>query len=159
MWWRLARSQFVAQKGEKNKSAFKKIVRANEKPGVLAYLDGVPIGWCAVAPRQAYTFLDRSRVLKRIADHPVWSISCLFVARPFRRSGVSVQLINAAVAHARTCGAKIVEGYPVEPRKTSMPDAFAWTGLASAFGRAGFKEVARRSFTRPIMRFTINARS
>ena len=155
MWWRLARSRFVAQKGGKNKAAFKKIVQANEKPGVLAYLDGEPVGWCAVAPREVYTVLDRSRVLKRIDDQPVWSISCLFVARQFRRSGVSVQLIKAAVAHARNCGAKMVEAYPIEPRKAAMPDAFAWTGLVSAFRRAGFTEAARRSATRPIMRLTI----
>ena len=57
------------------------------------------------------------------------------------------------------CGARIVEGYPVEPRRGSMPDAFAWTGTASAFRRAGFVEVLRRSATRPIMRFVVGGDS
>lgn len=58
-----------------------------------------------------------------------------------------------AVRYAQARGVRVVEGYPVEPRRGSMPDAFAWTGTASAFRRAGFVEVLRRSATRPIMRF------
>jgi GNAT superfamily N-acetyltransferase len=157
MWWRLTRAQFLKQKGQKNRAAFKKIVEGDHQPGVLAYVDEQPVGWCAVAPREAYSFLERSRVLRRVDEKPVWSVTCLFVARPFRRTGVSVQLLKAAVAHAANSGARTVEGYPVEPRKDPMPDAFAWTGLASAFRKAGFKEVARRSTTRPIMRLEIVA--
>jgi GNAT superfamily N-acetyltransferase len=74
------------------------------------------------------------------------------VARPYRRRGVSVRLLKAAAGYVRGRGGRIVEGYPVEPRQGAMPDAFAWTGLASAFKKAGYREVARRSDTRPIMR-------
>jgi GNAT superfamily N-acetyltransferase len=91
-------------------------------------------------------------VLKRIDDKPVWSIVCLFIARPYRRKGVSVELLKAASEYVRHRGGKIVEGYPVEPRKDDMPDVFAWTGIASAFRKAGFVECERRSDARPIMR-------
>jgi hypothetical protein len=53
---------------------------------------------------------------------------------------------------------KVVEAYPVEPKSNDMPAAFAWTGLASAYRAAGFSEVARRSETRPIMRYRIGRR-
>jgi GNAT superfamily N-acetyltransferase len=152
MWWRLTQTEFQKQKGQRNKAAFKKIVEASEIPGILAYANGRPVGWCAVAPREHYALLERSRTLARVDDKPVWSVTCVFVTRPFRRTGVSVQLLGAAANHARSRGASIVEGYPVEPRTDSMPDAFAWTGLVSAFRQAGFREVARRSATRPIMR-------
>ena len=153
MVWRLTRSEFLMQEGAGNQAAFKRIVEAGDRPGILAYADGQPIGWCAVAPREAYSFLGRSRVLARLDDQPVWSVTCLFIVRPFRRKGVSVQLLRAAVAHAVQRGARIVEGYPVVARKDPMPDAFAWTGTTQAFQRAGFKEAARHSPTRPIMRF------
>jgi GNAT superfamily N-acetyltransferase len=129
--------------------------RGSELPGVLAYAGGQPVGWCAVAPREQYPLLERSRTLARVDSKAVWSVTCLFVARPFRRAGVSVQLLRAAAVHARSRGAAIVEGYPVEPRTDAMPDAFAWTGLVSAFRKAGFREVARRSATRPIMRLEL----
>lgn len=153
MCWRLKRSQFEKQKGAGNKKALKKIVAAGEVPGLLAYAGREPVGWCSVAPREAFPVLENSRILKRVDDQPVWSASCFFVARPYRRQGLSVKLLRAAVAYAKKKGARMVEGYPVEPKKSPMPDVFAWTGLASAFRRAGFKEVLRRSPTRPIMRY------
>ena len=85
-------------------------------------------------------------------DRPAWSVVCLFVAREHRRSGVSVALLRGAADFAATCGAKLIEGYPVEPRSGSMPDVFAWTGTAAAFRAAGFREVARAFPGRPIMR-------
>lgn len=155
LWRLLARSRFLQQKGAGNRRAFKRIVEAGEAPGLLAYRDGEPVGWCALAPREAYPRLERSRILKRVDTEPVWSVVCFFVARPFRRRGVTVQLLKAAVAYAKAHGARIVEGYPVEPKRTRMPDPFVYTGLAPAFRRAGFVEVLRRSQTRPIMRYVV----
>jgi len=158
MWWRLKRSQFVKQKGEENRRALRHIIEAGEIPGLLAYVDGQPIGWCAVAPRESYAVLERSRILKRIDDAPVWSVVCFLVSKAFRGKGLTTALLRAAVEYATRHGARIVEGYPVEPKKARMPDVFAYTGLASAYRKAGFVEVARRSETRPIMRYFVGDR-
>ena len=155
MWWRLKRSQFEKQKGQENKKTFKKIVNSGEIPGLLAFANGQPIAWCSIAPRETYSVLERSRVLKRIDDKTVWSVVCFFVVKPFRRKGVTLELLKAAVKYAKECNARIVEGYPLEPKKNSMPDAFAFTGLVATFHKAGFVEVLRRSETRPIMRYYI----
>jgi GNAT superfamily N-acetyltransferase len=159
MWWRLTRAQFERQKGQKNKRAMKKIVNSGEVPGILVYAEGEPIGWCSLGPREDFPSLERSRVLKRVDDRPAWSIVCFFIARPYRKKGVSVKLIEAAVKYARKNGALLIEGYPHELKKepATWADAFVWTGLASAFRKAGFIEVARRSATRPIMQFTIKS--
>jgi len=152
MAWRLRNKDWVAGKGAGNKRAFKKIVVAGGRPGVLAYLRGEPVAWCAVAPRECYLFLQRSRVLKPLDERPVWSISCLFVLKAYRRQGLSVRLLEAAVDFAGKQGAKIVEGYPFVPTMKKTPDPFLWTGVPSAYRKAGFSEVARRSKSRPIMR-------
>ena len=152
MWWRLTRSEWERRKGSLNKRAFKRIVKSGEAPGILAYAGRLPVGWCAVAPRESFSALERSRVLRRVDDEPVWSIVCLFIARPYRGKGVATGLVKAAVEFAGKKKAKIVEAYPVEPRKGRLPDAFAWTGTDSLFRKAGFKEILRRSKTRPIMR-------
>ena len=155
MFWRVPRKQFDAGKGAGNKSALKKIVTAGQRPGIIAYLGKEPIGWCAVARRDDYIGLEGSRILRPVDDKPVWSISCLFIKRPYRRQGVSVQLLQAAVEFAAKRGAKLIEGYPVDPSMEKMPDPFLWHGVPSAFKAAGFKEVLRRSKSRPIMRFEI----
>jgi len=155
MWWRLKRSEFEKQKGEGTKRALKRIVELGEVPGILAYANGQAVAWCSVAPREAYPALERSRTLKRVDNKPVWSIVCFFVAKPFRRKGITGKLLRAAIEYVRKQGGKIVEGYPVEPKKEKMPDGFAYTGLAPTFRKAGFVEVLRRSEKRPIMRYVI----
>src|SRR5574340_440910 len=158
MAWRLARAEFNAGKGEPNRKAMRKIVDSGAMPGVLAYYEGEPIGWCAIAPREVYPALERSRVLKPIDERPVWSVSCFFVAKPFRVQGVSVELLKAAVRFAASRGATLVEGYPQDLGGSKLPAPFVWTGLAGAFRAAGFQEAARRSRTRPIMRETVTSR-
>lgn len=152
MFWKLPRGDYSRGKGEGNRRALRALVRGGGEPGLLAYADGAPVGWCAVAPRPAYPGLARSRVLAPVDETPVWSVPCFFIARGWRRKGVTVRLLRAAAAHAASRGASFLEGYPIAPAKGPMADAFAWTGLVGAFEKAGFEEVARRSATRPIMR-------
>ena len=155
MWWRLTRAEYERQKGEGNKGAMQAIVASSEVPGLMAYAGDQPVAWCSVAPREAFPSLDRSRVLKRVDEQPVWSVVCFFITKPYRGQGVSVQMLRAALDYAGQHSARIVEGYPIEPKKDSAPDIYAFTGMASAFRKAGFVEVLRRSETRPIMRYFI----
>ena len=152
MWWRLKRSEFDKQKGEQNKQTMKEIVDSGEIPGIMVYHNDQPIAWCSIAPRENFSLLDRSRILKAIDDEPVWSIVCLFVKKEFRRKGVSSDLLKTAIKYAREYGAKIIEGYPIDTQTNKYPDVFAATGLYSIFKDIGFEECARRSKTRPIMR-------
>jgi GNAT superfamily N-acetyltransferase len=152
MYWRLPRAVFEQTKGEGNRSALKALVDEGQIPGLLAYDGGQPVGWVCVAPRTEFSTLARSRILQPVDDRPVWSVVCFFIARKYRRKGLTVELLQSAVDYARQQGAVIVEGYPVEPKVGSAPDTFMYTGLASAFHKAGFVEVLRRSETRPIMR-------
>ena len=153
MYWRLKQSVLEAQKGNGNKRAMKKIIGSGKIPGLLAYSEGEPIGWCSVAPREDFSRLDNSRILKPVDEKSVWSVVCFFIHKDHRKKGLSTALLNAAKKYVKSSGGKILEGYPIEPKKDKMPDAFAWTGISAAFQSAGFKEVARRSETRPIMRF------
>ncbi|MSQ96308.1 MAG: GNAT family N-acetyltransferase [Gemmataceae bacterium] len=157
MLWRLSRKEFERSKGPGNRAAMKAIVSSGTPPGILGYLKREPVGWCAIAPRIDYPALERSRLFKPVDETPVWSISCLFVRKDCRKMGVSVALLRGATDFVRERGGKVVEGYPVEPIKDEMPAVFAWTGLASAFEKAGFRECARRSGTRPIIRYEIAA--
>ena len=152
MWWKLRRAEYEKKKGADNRRAFRKIVDSGAPTGVLAYAGAQPVGWCAVAPREAYPVLGNSRVLRPVDEQAVWSVTCFYVPRARRRSGLTAHLLEAAVKFAGQRGAKIVEGYPMDPRSGSMADPFAWTGFVSAFRKAGFQEIARRSPGRPIMR-------
>jgi GNAT superfamily N-acetyltransferase len=156
--WRRPRSEYNASKGAGNRRFFLKVVKTGPPPGILGYVNGEAVAWCAVAPRADYPSLERSRILQPVDDKPVWSVSCFFIRRDHRRKGVTVPLLRAAVEFVKSQGGTIVEGYPVEPRSDDMPVVFAWTGFASAFLAAGFRECARRSEGRPIMRYDLGRR-
>src|SRR5260370_3149088 len=110
MWWRASRSEFGKQVGQGNKEALKVLVESGKAPGLLAYAHDQPIAWCSIAPREAFSSLERSRTLKRVDDQPVWSIVCFFVARPYRHQGLMAMLLRAAIGHAIIDHAKIVKG-------------------------------------------------
>ena len=152
MYWRLKAADYNKQKGDGNKLALRKLLKTTA-PGIIAYAEDKAVGWCAVAPREEYTRLETSRILKPVDDKKVWSVSCFFIAKEFRRKRLSVSLLKAAIDFALKKGAIIVEGYPTEPANGRIADAFAWTGIAATFQKAGFREVERRSETRPVMRF------
>ncbi len=154
MWWRLTRSEFAGLRGEERRQLFNTVVHSGRVPGILAYADGRPAGWCSVAPREDFPSLERSPILKRVDAEPVWSIVCFYTRRGLRRRGLMAGLLRAAVEYARGQGARIVEGYPVEPQGP-IPASMLFTGTASAFRAAGFVEVARRSPKRPIMRLVL----
>lgn len=152
MFFRQSSGEFKAGKGETNRRLFREIVASGDPPGILAYQDGAAVGWCAVAPREQFPRLDRSRTMRRLDSLPVWSIVCLFVSRQARRRGLSVELVRAAVNYAAGRGAEIVEAYPGVIRQDKLPDPFVYMGLPQIYERAGFKTVAEPSSARRIMR-------
>ncbi|MFH1068780.1 MAG: GNAT family N-acetyltransferase [Candidatus Glassbacteria bacterium] len=151
-WWRTTAREFEKNKGEGNRRAMKELVEAGVVPGVLAYDEGRPVGWCSVGPREDFVRFAGSRTLKPLDDTPVWCIVCLFIEKGWRRQGLSVELIHSAVRFARSRGARVVEGYPSVPRSGRSPDTFVYMGLPQMFSRAGFREAARPTQARSIMR-------
>lgn len=125
-----------------------------DAPGILAYDGGEPVGWCAVEPRERYARFETARTLRPPDEKPLWSVTCFFVKRSHRGRGLSLGLLKAAVQHVGRCGGTLIEGYPLDLGGRT-PDAFAWTGLASTFSKAGFREVARPSRTRRIVRRSV----
>jgi ribosomal protein S18 acetylase RimI-like enzyme len=133
------------------KDAMKSLVDGGTVPGLIGYRDGIPVGWISLGPREEYAKLRRSPVMKPVDEKPVWSIVCFYVDPRARGQGVSDALLRAAIDHARSRGATLLEAYPVDKAQRSHPD-FLWFGAKSMYDRAGFKEVARRKEHRPVVR-------
>jgi GNAT superfamily N-acetyltransferase len=155
MYWRIG-SEYHKRPREKNRTAFRKIVKRGPPPGLLAFDGDLAIGWCQLTPRSDLDWLNRARFLEPVDDIPVWSISCFYIRRGYRRRGIACALIAAAINAAKKAKAPAVEAYPID---TSAPKSSTnlFTGSASAFTRAGFKTVARRSPSRPIMRYVVTS--
>lgn len=152
MWWRMPAKEFRATSRIEKRDSFHEIVGAGPPPGILVYSGNLAVGWCAVGPRASLPRLNSSRVAAPIQDDldAVWAVSCFFLRSGYRGQGLMGTLLGAAAEFARDQGARRVEACPIEPaRKLSWGEGFV--GIASAFQAAGFKEVARRTPTRPLM--------
>ena len=153
MYWRIG-SAYRKRPREQNKAAFRDVVRHGPPPGLLAFESEVAVGWCQLTARAAVPWLERAWRLKRVDDLPVWSLSCLYVRKGWRRQGVTAALIAAAVQAAKRANVPALEAYPLDADQS--PSA-SGTGYASTFARAGFETVARRVPPRPIMRHDLQA--
>ena len=156
MLWRLTRQTFEAGKGAGNKAAIHDLVAQNYSPGILVFDEDRAIAWCSVSSRDDFHYFKTTRTLKPVDEQAVWSISCLFIHKAYRRKGVSRFLLQCVEEFVKAQGGSILEAYPSIPKKDKMPDVFAWTGLVPIFERCGFELVAKRG-ARQIMRKFIQA--
>jgi GNAT superfamily N-acetyltransferase len=124
--------------------------------GLVAYLDGEPVGWCAVEPRNAYEGLVRNNRIpwegraEDKADDSVWAVTCLFTRAGFRKRGISRALARAAVDCARERGARAIEGYPIITKDVITEELHV--GTDGVFADAGFTVVSRPTLRRVVMR-------
>lgn len=150
MYWRIG-PEYHKRPREKNRSALRRVVKHGPPPGLLAFDGERAVGWCQLTPRAELAWLNRKRTLESVDVVPVWSLSCFYVRRGFRRQGVMSALIAEALKAAKRVNAPALEAYPVDPSATGGTSN-VFTGTVSAFRRAGFKIVARRVPSRPVMR-------
>jgi GNAT superfamily N-acetyltransferase len=143
--------------GAGNRDRLRAIVDSGRVPGLLAYAGREPAGWVSVSPRDDYVRVLRSPLHRPIDDEDgVWSVACFFIGKGHRGEGVADALLDAAVAHARRSGARILEGYPLDTDGDRRPPAEMWRGSVEQFTRAGFEVVARRKPARPIVRLRLS---
>ncbi|HEY7042127.1 MAG TPA: GNAT family N-acetyltransferase [Nocardioidaceae bacterium] len=140
-----------AAAGVTNKQQLCSLVDGGVVPGLVGYLDGNPVGWISLGPREDYLKLRRSSVMKPVDDTEVWSVVCTYVAKSHRGEGIQHKLLAHAIDWARDQGVRTLEAYPVDKPERSHDD-FMFFGSRSLYERAGFREVVRRSPTRVVMR-------
>lgn len=158
MTWRMSGSTFRECDSRQRKATLKEKIQQEVPVGIIGYVNQEPVGWCSVAPRETYGRLERSRSIKRIDSKNTWSIVCFFVKPDDQQQGYSRALLQGAVDYARSQGAEVVEGYPVEPKKEKDGDlnynvSYRFMGFVSTFKKAGFQDVTPDDSPRISMRY------
>ena len=159
MWWRVPSQEIVARNRDALRAAFRQRVEDGPAPGLMA-LDGeTPVGWVQVTPRADVPRFNRGRMSKPegpVDPERVWALSCFFVSRSARRSGLMTRLATAACSHAAGQGAEAVDAAALKPRP-DLQRCDGFVGLVPALERAGFRSVEERSAVRVLMRWTPDA--
>jgi GNAT superfamily N-acetyltransferase len=140
--YRVTSAEFNALRGKDRPNRLKEFFDQDVAPGVVAYVDDEPAGWCAFGPRTEMGRLQRSRTIQQVDDLPVWSVVCFVVAAKHRRRGIASQMLQGAVDYAQAQGVPALEAYPVDTNGARISGAFAYVGTVPLFESAGFVRVA-----------------
>jgi len=158
MWWRVeSRKVWNSIRGSRAKEAFKNLIQQAKAHGVLAFAENEPVGWCSFGPRRDFPSLESEQAYKRDDASNVWSITCFFIDRKWRRKGLSLGLLKAAVDMMQKRGVEIVEGYPATTTKDGrrLNSLLAYTGPQKIFEELGFKTVQSTNPLKPLVRLEL----
>jgi GNAT superfamily N-acetyltransferase len=155
MWPRVSATAFNAMSKDERKRAFRKLIRSDAVPGLLAYEAGQAIAWVAVGPRRDVVRFNIGKTSRSDEEEAgLYAVTCFYVRTGHRRRGLMKELAKAAIAFAKSKGARALDACPIEADRPLMwGDGFV--GIASVFRELGFEEIARRSPRRPLMRLSL----
>jgi len=149
MAWRATPAEVkAAPRGSDRKPLMKGRIQSGTTVGLLGYLDGEPVAWVSIAPRETYRDFGGPEAEPA---QKTWSLACMYVHRKYRGQGLGNQLIEAATAYARKRGGTVLEAYPVDPKSPS----YRFMGFVPAFERLGFTEIGTAGSRRHVMRLDL----
>jgi GNAT superfamily N-acetyltransferase len=146
MVWRMTKEELKQNNSECRKEFIKKRVLENIPIGLLGYINNDAIAWCSIAPRETHQRLDGDENLEK-----VWSLTCFYIKKEYRRKGITEYLIKHAIKYAQENGAKYIEAYPVKPESPS----YRFMGFIKTFEKAGFNFVKMAGTRRHVMIYKV----
>ncbi len=142
-----------------NRRDKKALVRKGRSHAILVYLGKIPVGCCQYGPREEFPRIKAGRGYKKLnpqyGDKTLWRITCFFVDRAYRGSGVSKFALKAALDSIKNRGGGIVESYPVVSKKMVAVPESRWFGTPGMFEGEGFKQVGPLGTTWVLMPKTV----
>lgn len=156
MWPLLPNAQWNGTSAEERQAMLHDEIDKGPPPGLVAYVDDEAAGWVRVGPRVSQGRLGRSRIVTQGSDEPlddeaVWAVSCFSIRKEHRRQGLTAALLDAAIAHARDNGARVLEAYPIDRERTKATANMLFVGSLTTFVDAGFGIVARPTASRVVV--------
>jgi GNAT superfamily N-acetyltransferase len=123
---------------------FREEIAGGPPPGIIAYVDGDAAGWIRIGPRTKQARIPRTRMIAAASTEPfddasVWAVTCFVVRREHRGEGLNHALLDAAVDYARSSGARLIEGYPVDTGGEKQRTNDLFHGTLGTFLASGFK--------------------
>ena len=143
--YRVPNAEYQALVGTSRPERLKEFCRHDPVPGVVAYVDRKPAGWCSFGPRANLPRLAHSRTIPVVDDVPVWSVFCFVIRPPFRRMGLSTELLEGAIKYAEEHAAPMLESYPFDSAEGRISSSLAYVGTTKLFEAAGFQRVCKTS--------------
>jgi GNAT superfamily N-acetyltransferase len=115
-------------------------VREGRAHAALVYDGHACVGWCQFgSPGELPRIKHRRAYERELAALPDWRITCFFVDKQHRRSGVAAAALAGAMDEIARLGGGTVESYPENSEGRSPSSSFLHNGTVSMFERQGFE--------------------
>ncbi|MFF7292936.1 GNAT family N-acetyltransferase [Microbacterium sp. NPDC008134] len=156
IWPMLRNKDWQASSTPERTQMFHDEIDAGPPPGLIAYVDGKAAGWIRIGPRTVQRRLEHTRAIAAATGEPfddeaVWAVTCFVVRREYRGQGLNAALLRAAVDFARSSGARLVEGYPVDTGGTKQHANELFHGMLTTFLAEGFDQRGELKPGRPLV--------
>jgi GNAT superfamily N-acetyltransferase len=144
---------------EQNRRDKERRVRQGEAHAALVYAGGTCVGWCQFGPAAELPRIkNRKAYLEGLDQLPAWRITCFFVDRAHRSTGVAEVALAGALAAIADLGGGTVESYPEEVRGREVSASFLHNGTVAMFERQGFRSSRRIGKDRWVVTTTVAPR-
>jgi GNAT superfamily N-acetyltransferase len=158
--YRVPNAEYKTLSGRDRPDRLRDFCERDPSPGVVAYVDEAPAGWCSFGPRSSLPRLANSRTIPKIDDLPVWSVFCFVIRPAFRRMGLSGRLLEGVIDYAGARHVPVLEAYPFDAEAQRISASLAYVGTTRVFEAAGFSRVQGTSsktggLTRWLMRLEL----
>lgn len=155
---RITMGEYIQSTVEWRRAKSKEWVLSGQATGVLLYEESIPIAWCQYGKASEFGAFDRRKdyIALNLPDHlrPTWRITCLFVSKEHRKTGLSGQALDAALVEIAKAGGGVVEVFVL---KNPKREKIEFTGSVEMYQRRGFSYVAPIGTTTHLMRRFVEA--
>jgi GNAT superfamily N-acetyltransferase len=135
-------------------------VREGNAHAALVYDGAACVGWCQFGSPDELPRIKHQRAYREgLTALPDWRITCFFVDKAFRGTGVAAAALKGALQAIAQLGGGTVESYPEDAEGRTVSASFLHNATVSLFEHHGFKRIRRLGKDRWLVSRIVRRRS
>jgi hypothetical protein len=149
-----AEKEFTA---EGNRALKERLVAEGRAHAALVFDGDEAVAWCEYGtPAELPNIYHRKEYEADLDLVPDYRITCFFVDKKYRRSGIAGVALRGALDLIAQAGGGIVEAYPQDTDGKKISASFLYNGTRSFFEQAGFSFMRSKGKSHCVMRKVIS---
>jgi GNAT superfamily N-acetyltransferase len=124
---------------EANRALKERLVREGRAHAALVFDGDLAVAWCQYGrPPELPNINHRKEYEAQLEQLPDYRLTCFFVDKKYRRTGVAAAALNGALDLIGRAGGGVVEAYPQDTAGQKITASFLYSATRSLFEQAGF---------------------
>ena len=143
---------------ERGRPLKERLVREGKAHAALVFDGDEAVAWAQFGPPGELPNIHHRKEYEATRTHelPDYRITCIFVDRDYRRSGVAGVALRGALELIAQAGGGVVEGYPQDTQGTKTSAKFLYNTTRSLYEQTGFDYDRPKGKNHCVMRRTVS---